>query len=253
MSANDYKLLCNFPKCRVRLSGFAWVTACAHVFCDQHGSGEFSRRPAICPACSSALSGKQDVVRTEMSPSEQYKAMVLVGLGPETILDVSHRALALWTYQVNQERLLLEYSLSRAEIQASKMEKVVAQQNQTRELELNALREEISSLNKRLEEYKQKYNEVSELLIRKNRQYQKLLRLFEALRSFTMPTGEQHGLHQAFSAGLAEHHSLHGSPPFLAVGPEGDRPFTLEPENFKSFLQFSSPAREKGHSFIKKN
>ncbi|XP_066536961.1 E3 ubiquitin-protein ligase CCNB1IP1 isoform X3 [Hoplias malabaricus] len=204
MSANDYKLLCNFPKCRVRLSGFAWVTACAHVFCDQHGSGEFSRRPAICPACSSALSGKQDVVRTEMSPSEQYKAMVLVGLGPETILDVSHRALALWTYQ-------------------------------------------------RLEEYKQKYNEVSELLIRKNRQYQKLLRLFEALRSFTMPTGEQHGLHQAFSAGLAEHHSLHGSPPFLAVGPEGDRPFTLEPENFKSFLQFSSPAREKGHSFIKKN
>lgn len=100
MSVYDYSLMCNFPKCRGRLSGFAWVTACSHIFCDRHGSGEFSRPPAICPACSSALSGKLDIVRTELAPSEQYKAMVLVGLRPETVLDISHRALAFWTYQV---------------------------------------------------------------------------------------------------------------------------------------------------------
>lgn len=100
MSMYDYSLICNFPKCRGRLSGFAWVTACSHIFCDRHGSGEFSRTPAICPACSSALSGKLDIVRTELAPSEQYKAMVLVGLRPETVLDISHRALAFWTYQV---------------------------------------------------------------------------------------------------------------------------------------------------------
>uniref|UniRef100_A0A672ZHW9 Cyclin B1 interacting protein 1 n=1 Tax=Sphaeramia orbicularis TaxID=375764 RepID=A0A672ZHW9_9TELE len=100
MSLCDDTLLCNFPKCRTKLSGFAWVTACSHVFCDQHGSGEFSRSPAICPACTSALSGKLDIVRTELSPSEDYKAMVLAGLRPDIILDISSRALAFWSYQV---------------------------------------------------------------------------------------------------------------------------------------------------------
>lgn len=100
MALSDFSLICNFPKCRTKLGGFAWATACSHIFCDQHGSGEFSRTPAICPACSSTLAGKLDIVRTELSPSEQYKAMVLVGLRPEIVLDISHRALAFWTYQV---------------------------------------------------------------------------------------------------------------------------------------------------------
>lgn len=102
MALCDDTLFCNFPKCRAKLSGFAWVTACSHAFCDQHGSGEFSRSPAICPACSSALSGKLDIVRTELSPSEEYKAMVLAGLRPETVLDICARALAFWTYQVRE-------------------------------------------------------------------------------------------------------------------------------------------------------
>lgn len=100
MSLCEDFLLCNFPKCRSKLNGFAWVTACSHAFCDQHGSGEFSHSPAICPACSSALSGKLDIVRTELAPSEEYKAMVLAGLRPEIVLDISARALAFWTYQV---------------------------------------------------------------------------------------------------------------------------------------------------------
>lgn len=101
MSLCDDMLLCNYRKCRIKLSGYAWVTACSHIFCDQHGSGEFSRSPAICPACNSTLSGKLDIVRTELSPSEEYKAMVLAGLRPEIVLDISSRALAFWTYQVS--------------------------------------------------------------------------------------------------------------------------------------------------------
>lgn len=106
MSLCDDTLLCNFPKCRTKLNGFAWVTACSHVFCDQHGSGEFSRSPAICPACSSALSGKLDIVRTELSPSEEYKAMVLAGLRPDIILDICARALSFWSYQVKDNMCL---------------------------------------------------------------------------------------------------------------------------------------------------
>lgn len=173
MSLCDDTLLCNFPKCRTKLNGFAWVTACSHVFCDQHGSGEFSRSPAICPACSSALSGKLDIVRTELSPSEEYKAMVLAGLRPDIILDICARALSFWSYQVkdnmclemfllflfliitdlwyeqiHQEHMYQEYSLTRAEAQLKQMEKVLTQQNQCRELELTAMRGEISSLKK---------------------------------------------------------------------------------------------------------
>lgn len=98
-------LLCNYRKCRLKLSGYAWVTACSHIFCEEHGSGEFSRSPALCPACNSTLSGKLDIVRTELSPSEEYKAMVLAGLRPEVVLDISSRALAFWTYQVRAQGL----------------------------------------------------------------------------------------------------------------------------------------------------
>lgn len=36
----------------------------------------------------------------ELSPSEEYKAMVLTGLRPDIVLDISSRALAFWSYQV---------------------------------------------------------------------------------------------------------------------------------------------------------
>ncbi|XP_040886648.1 E3 ubiquitin-protein ligase CCNB1IP1 [Toxotes jaculatrix] len=261
MSLCDDTLLCNFSKCRTKLSGFAWVTACSHVFCDQHGSGEFSRSPAICPACSSALSGKLDIVRTELSPSEEYKAMVLAGLRPDTILDISTRALAFWSYQVHQERMYQEYSLSRAEAQLKQMEKVLTQQNQSRELELTAMRGEIASLKKVMEEYKRKYSEVSERLMERNRQYQKLQGLYDSLRLRNMVVGVGGGDtllqsgHHDFNAGAARQAAPQRSPQFLTAGLDVDSRFfsCLEDDGAKAFFQFSSPAREKGQPFIKKH
>ncbi|KAM4611768.1 E3 ubiquitin-protein ligase CCNB1IP1 [Polymixia lowei] len=261
MSICDDTLLCNFPKCRVKLCGFAWVTACSHAFCDQHGSGEFSRSPAICPACSSALSGKLDIVRTELAPSEEYKAMVLSGLRPEIVLDISARALAFWSYQIHQESMYQEYSLSRSEARVKHMEKVLTQQNQSRELELGAMRGEISSLKKVMDEYKRKYSEVSERLMERNRQYQKLQGLYDSLRLRTMVVGVgerdpplRQG-HRQFNTGAARQASPRGSPPFLPIGSEGDsRVFScLEPDGAKTFFQFSSPARDIGRPFIKKH
>ncbi|XP_076581782.1 E3 ubiquitin-protein ligase CCNB1IP1 [Chaetodon auriga] len=261
MSLCDDTLLCNFPKCRTKLNGFAWVTACSHVFCDQHGSGEFSRSPAICPACSSALSGKLDIVRTELSPSEEYKAMVLAGLRPDIVLDISSRALAFWSYQVHQERLYQEYSLSRADSQLKQMEKVLSQQNQSRDLELTAMRGEIASLKKVMEEYKRKYSEVSERLMERNRQYQKLQGLYDSLRLRNMVVGhgERDMLSQPeyhdFSTGVARQATPQRSPQFLSVGPDGDSRFfsCLEADGAKTFFHFSSPARERGRPFIKKH
>ncbi|XP_008285620.1 E3 ubiquitin-protein ligase CCNB1IP1 [Stegastes partitus] len=258
MSLCDDTLLCNFPKCRTKLSGFVWVTACSHVFCDQHGSGEFSRSPAICPACSSALSGKLDIVRTELSPSEEYKAMVLAGLRPDVVLDISARALAFWSYQVHQERIYQEYSLSRADTQLKQMEKVLTQQNQSRELELNAMRGEIASLKKVMEEYKRKYSEVSERLMERNRQYQKLQGLYDSLRlrNMVVGVGERDTLPQSgfqdFNTGAAQQSTPQRSPQSFSLGPDRDGRFfsCLEADGAKTFFQFSSPAREKGRSFI---
>nr|XP_017212493.2 E3 ubiquitin-protein ligase CCNB1IP1 [Danio rerio]XP_021333815.1 E3 ubiquitin-protein ligase CCNB1IP1 [Danio rerio] len=251
MSASKFTLLCNSHKCRVKLSGVAWVTACSHVFCDQHGSEEFSRTPAVCPACSSMLSGKLDVLRTELTPSEQYKAMVLVGLQPETVLEISHKAIDFWIYQINQERLLMEYNLSRAGGQVLQMEKFMIQQNQSREHELNALKGEISSLKKMLEEYKRKYSEVLERLNERNKQYQKLQGLLDSLRMHTMGTVEKDTVPHTFTTGLVKQRSPLSSPSF--IGPEADRFFSLGPESAKTFFQFSTPTQDKTHSFIKKN
>ncbi|KAJ8332240.1 hypothetical protein SKAU_G00427850 [Synaphobranchus kaupii] len=252
MSMCEDFLLCNFPKCRAVLSGFAWVTACSHAFCDQHGSGEFSRSPAICPACSSALSGKLDIVRTELAPSEDYKAMVLAGLRPETVLDISGRALAFWTYQVQQERLYQEYSLSRTEGQVKQMEKLIAQQNQSRELELSSMRGEISSLKKVMEEYKRKYSDASEHLMERNRQYQKLQGLYDSLRLRSM-VGERDGRAgpPQYSTGAGRPVSPGSSPQF--PGCDGDRLFSsLDPNSAKGFFHFSTPPHPKARAYPRK-
>ncbi|XP_025916584.1 E3 ubiquitin-protein ligase CCNB1IP1 [Apteryx rowi] len=182
-------LLCNYPKCRAKLAGYAWVTACSHVFCDPHGSGEFSRSPAVCPACGSALAGKLDIVRTELSPSEEYKAMVLAGLRPDVVLDISSRALAFWTYQVHQERLYQEYASSQAEGRLRQAERACARRLQDKEAEAAAVRAEVASLKRLLEEYQGKFTALSERLMERNRQYQKLQGLYDGLRLRNMAAG----------------------------------------------------------------
>ncbi|KAM9836598.1 E3 ubiquitin-protein ligase CCNB1IP1 [Aulostomus maculatus] len=257
MSLCDDTLLCNFPKCRTKLSGFAWVTACSHVFCDQHGSGEFSRSPAICPACSSALSGKLDIVRTELSPSEDYKAMVLAGLRPDIVLDITARALAFWSYQVHQERMYQEYNVSRAEAQLKQMEKVLTQQNQARELELSAMRGEITSLKKVMEEYKRKHSEVSERLMERNRQYQKLQGLYDSLRLRNMVVGEietpSKPGYRGISTGTGLEATPRRSPTCFSVSHDGESRFfsCLEADGGRPFFQFRSPAREKSRPYKK--
>lgn len=253
----DDTLLCNYPKCRAKLSGLAWVTACSHVFCDEHGSGELSRSPAVCPACSSVLSAKLDIARTELSPSDDYKAMVLAGLRPDIILDISTRALAFWSYQVYQERLYQEYSLSRAKAQIKHMDKALTQQNQSRELELSAMREEIASLKKVMEEYRRKYSEVSERLMERDRQYQKLQGQYDSLRLRNMVVDRKipQPEHHDFKAGMARLAMPQRSPQFLSTSRNGDSKFfsCLEEEGANnSFFQFRAPAKDRGQPLVRK-
>ncbi|EDL20823.1 E3 ubiquitin-protein ligase CCNB1IP1 [Mus musculus] len=261
MSLCEDMLLCNYRKCRIKLSGYAWVTACSHIFCDQHGSGEFSRSPAICPACNSTLSGKLDIVRTELSPSEEYKAMVLAGLRPEVVLDISSRALAFWTYQVHQERLYQEYNFSKAENHLKQMEKMYMQQIQSKNIELTSMKGEVISMKKVLEEYKKKFSDISEKLMERNRQYQKLQGLYDSLRLRNITIASQEG---SLEPGMIPQSGVFGFPPgnnskfsldHIPVGNQGGgdedvqfRPFFVcsptAPEPINNFFSFASPSHE---------
>lgn len=62
------------------------------------------------------------------------------------------------------------------------MEKLYAHQVQSKDSELVAMKGEVNSLKKILEEYKRKYSELSEKLMERNRQYNKLQGMYDGLR-----------------------------------------------------------------------
>ncbi|WAR09315.1 CIP1-like protein, partial [Mya arenaria] len=71
-------LICNYRKCRKRLTDIAYVTACSRQ---------------------TNLSLKFEIVRNNLQPSEQYKSMILAGLKPDVINEICSRAIAFWMYQ----------------------------------------------------------------------------------------------------------------------------------------------------------
>uniref|UniRef100_A0A8C4QAR2 Cyclin B1 interacting protein 1 n=1 Tax=Eptatretus burgeri TaxID=7764 RepID=A0A8C4QAR2_EPTBU len=177
-------LLCNIGRCRARLGGCAWVTSCSHIFCDEDGSREF-HKAMKCPACGTILAGKFDIIRIDISPTEEYKAMVLAGLRPDVIMEICSRALAFWTYQIHQERLYQDYMLGKAQNRISHIEKHFEQQLETRTTEVSALKREVGNLRRELEQSRRRCGEVTERLMDRNRQQQKLQAQFDSLRRRT--------------------------------------------------------------------
>lgn len=62
------------------------------------------------------------------------------------------------------------------------MEKLFNHQIQSKDAEMAAMKSEVNSLKKILEEYKRKYSELSEKLMERNRQYNKLQGMYDGLR-----------------------------------------------------------------------
>ncbi|KAI8491598.1 cyclin B1 interacting protein 1, E3 ubiquitin protein ligase [Branchiostoma belcheri] len=134
----DNDLICNYKKCRKRLTTFAWVTSCSHIFCDEDGTREFNKC-YTCPACETSLSDKFDIVRIDLQPSEQYKSMVLAGQRPEVIMEICSRAMSFWTYQSHQERTYQEYMCNKAKERSVQLEKYYEQVLSTTQAELSCI------------------------------------------------------------------------------------------------------------------
>ncbi|XP_052808910.1 E3 ubiquitin-protein ligase CCNB1IP1-like [Mya arenaria] len=174
-------LICNYRKCRKRLTDIAYVTACSHVFCDEDGTREFNKSK-VCPACQTNLSLKFEIVRNNLQPSEQYKSMILAGLKPDVINEICSRAIAFWMYQSHQEKTYQEYMGNKARERATQLEQYYEQLVSKTSTELNSLKTQIGACKKELDDTKKKYSEVTDKLMEKNRQHQKLQSMYDSLR-----------------------------------------------------------------------
>ncbi|KAL8690672.1 MAG: hypothetical protein Q9218_003930 [Villophora microphyllina] len=87
----DFALRCNNLKCRAQLTDRAVVTTCSHIFCSacsqNLGLDAASSGQRTCPACETSLPNPDDVVSTQLNPSEDYKTSVLSGFTPSLQMD----------------------------------------------------------------------------------------------------------------------------------------------------------------------
>ncbi|KAL8958986.1 MAG: hypothetical protein Q9193_004062 [Seirophora villosa] len=81
--------------------------ALSHIFCSTCSQTLGLDAPTtahrICPACETSLPNPDDVVTTQLNPTEDYKTSVLSGFNPSTIVECAGRGLAFWSYQSTQE------------------------------------------------------------------------------------------------------------------------------------------------------
>ncbi|XP_065183274.1 E3 ubiquitin-protein ligase CCNB1IP1-like isoform X1 [Sycon ciliatum] len=206
----DSDLTCNLKKCRKPLTSFAWVTSCSHIFCDEDGTKEFNKSYA-CPACEQNLSGKFDIIRTDLSPTDQYKSMVLAGQKPEVIMEICTRALSFWTYQAHQERTYHEYLSNKSKERCLKLEQYYEQVLARLQNEISSLKSQVSTAKHELEALKARYNECSSKLVERNRHYQKLQSMYDVMRRRTVTTstfGSSDDLGTRLKPSLAPHFSL---------------------------------------------
>ncbi|XP_047484848.1 E3 ubiquitin-protein ligase CCNB1IP1-like isoform X2 [Penaeus chinensis] len=166
-------LLCNFRRCRRPLDSVAWVTFCSHIFCPEDGRN-LRQTPCECPACGAKLTLQSDILRVELDPTEQFKSMILAGLQPEVIMEVCHRGLAFWTYQVNQERTYQQHVVKRLRERLQEIQSYYEQVVRGRDDQLAAVRRQLEGARRDHEKCKEQREVINERLAEKTRQYQRL-------------------------------------------------------------------------------
>ncbi|CAB5395767.1 unnamed protein product [Rhizophagus irregularis] len=92
-------LRCNVVQCRkiINTESRACVTTCSRITF-------FVSTVPIIPF----LQLCDDIVFTDLNPSEDYKSSVLSGLRPDLVVEICSRALSFWTYQTTQEACFQE-------------------------------------------------------------------------------------------------------------------------------------------------
>ncbi|KAJ8609518.1 hypothetical protein MRB53_039076 [Persea americana] len=74
---DDCQLRCNHLKCRALVSQQAVVTTCSHLFCVDCANKLFGSE-RTCPACQTSLAEPDDVVITNLNPTEYVPVLRLM-------------------------------------------------------------------------------------------------------------------------------------------------------------------------------
>nr|CAD7433668.1 unnamed protein product [Timema monikensis] len=175
--AYDMTIICNYQKCRKRLTSSAWVTKCSHAFCEEDGHREFnnSNEEKKCPACSSILNPQNyEIVKVDLNPSEQFKSMVLSGMNPEIILDVCSRAITFWNYQMYQESLYQSACVKRTRETVQELETFYENQVTTLKTELGRGIKKLRDSKDEEKRLSLRLAEMNERFLEQNRQMKKL-------------------------------------------------------------------------------
>ncbi|KAL8776121.1 MAG: hypothetical protein Q9194_003352 [Teloschistes cf. exilis] len=191
----DFALRCNNLKCRAQLTDRAVVTTCSHIFCSacsqNLGLDAASSGQRTCPACETSLPSPDDVVSTQLNPSEDYKTSVLSGFTPSTIVECAGRGLAFWSYQSTQEIIYQEYlakSLTdKYNHMGTQVDKIIHDAN----TEISALNQKLSSLQIDREKLQSENTNLVTAFREKSRKHQQTQELYDRLKRKEMTAATQ--------------------------------------------------------------
>ncbi|TVY81257.1 E3 ubiquitin-protein ligase CCNB1IP1 [Lachnellula suecica] len=187
----EHTLRCNVLKCRKELNDHAVVTTCSHVFCIDCSnrcqlSGQRDGLRPICPACDAHLTNPDDVVVTNLNPTEDYKTSVLSGLSPNIIMECAGRALSWWAYQTTQEIVYQEFLAKNLSEKYSslnlQMDKIINDANS----EISNLRNKVSGMQVDQESVRRKNQELVEALREKSRKNSQIQEMYDKLKRRAM-------------------------------------------------------------------
>ncbi|PVV02032.1 hypothetical protein BB560_003523 [Smittium megazygosporum] len=117
---------------------------------------------------------KESIISVSLDLSESQKSMILAGQGPDTIMEVSSRALAFWVYQVSQELAFRDIIEKRATNKINKIEIKASSIIKDWQSKNNLTKNELISAKHDLEQEKKKVHNLSNQLQEKMRYIRKL-------------------------------------------------------------------------------
>ncbi|XP_022907887.1 E3 ubiquitin-protein ligase CCNB1IP1-like [Onthophagus taurus] len=173
----EIPMRCNLQSCRVLLEKKGLVTSCSHIFCQQHA--QISVKAGKCLACSTVFNNSYDYNMTDMQPTDQYKAMIITGLNPEQILDITGRSISFYTYQLSNECRLKDDLLKQSKIE---MENIKA----NFKADLDKMHRLSNDMKKELDEKSAEVQKYKDQLMQNNRLLKKLqMELYSCKRQIT--------------------------------------------------------------------
>ncbi|KAG9245058.1 cyclin B1 interacting protein-like protein 1 [Calycina marina] len=198
----EHTLRCNSLECRRELKDHAVVTTCSHIFCvdcsnREQLSGRADGQRPICPACDMHLMNPDDVVITNLNPTEDYKTSVLSGLSPNVIMECGGRALSFWAYQTTQEIVYQAHMskklTNKCTTLSTHMDRVIHDAN----AEVTTLRTQLSNMAAEQDAIKRKHHELLQAYREKQRQAQQAQEMYDRSKRKDMLDQMEHAASDA--------------------------------------------------------